>query len=333
MVTGVGLSLLVAYVSTFVIVRCLPRYGFIDEPNERSSHDRPTPTLGGLGVIVGLLAGCLVLPSSDLFVPAAELAALCAILLVLARDELRPMGRLAKLCVQVLAGLTAMNWFGRLELVSIPGGGTIGLGAWGPPLTLLLYVAAQNLYNFMDGIDGLATVEGALASVAFAAVLWPSGPAFAALAAVMGGAVLGFLPWNLPRARIFLGDVGGHLIGLVLVVLAVKGEGVGIPLWVGGAVLGAFLFDSIYTIVRRALRGENVTMAHRFHLYQRLARMGWSHGAINVAYAAHTVVLGGGAIGYVRGWGWGVPLLLAAGVSIGIATVMIETRWSRRQPT
>lgn len=331
MILASVVSVVGACVATYIVLRFLPRFGFVDVPNERSSHDTPTATLGGAGLMIGFLSGCFVYTITvgapwDTW----GLGAIVIVLAIFARDELRPMGRLAKLGVQTVAALIAIHVMGPLQVVSLPGGVELDLGWMGPAITWFLYVAGQNLYNFMDGIDGLAGTEGVLAAAGFGVVMWMGGSSYAPMAVLLACASLGFLIWNLPTARVFMGDVGGHLLGLVLCTLAVVAQREGIPIWLSGAIMGTFVFDSVYTILRRALKGENVTMAHRFHLYQRLVRMGWSHLAVVFVYGLHTIALTTGAVLVVAGYfTHGYSLVGLGLLSFAISTVAIERRWSR----
>ncbi len=321
---------------TYIAMRWLPRFGFVDVPNERSSHEKPTATLGGSGLVLGFLAGCVVYAegAGEMAWETWGLIALGCILAVFAWDELRPMGRLLKLAVQAIAAVLLLTLLGPLDRLTLPAVGPVPMGSWGGLVTLCLYVAIQNFYNFMDGIDGLAGTEGFLAAGAFAVLLSMVDSVFTPLPALLAAASLGFLVWNLPAARIFLGDMGGHFLGLMLTGFVVVGERAGVAGWLGLAVLGAFLFDAIYTIVRRALKGENITEAHRFHLYQRLVRSGWAHMAVVVVYGVHTVALGGGAILVVAGHQpWGHGLIAAAFLSMAVGTVLIERRWTREGET
>ena len=125
-----------------------------------------------------------------------------------------------------------------------------------------------------------------------------------------------------------MGDVGAHFLGLVFGMLAVVGEGEGIPFWVSVVFLGAFLFDTVYTILRRLCRGENITMAHRFHLYQRLVRLGWGYGRVDLMFGVCNLLLG--AVGYLYLYGY-PTLALAVGCGtaalVACGTVWVESSW------
>jgi UDP-N-acetylmuramyl pentapeptide phosphotransferase/UDP-N-acetylglucosamine-1-phosphate transferase len=330
MIPAVVASAVVACLATYAVLRWLPQYGFVDVPNERSSHDTPTATLGGAGILLGFLTGCVVYAhhTGEVAWETGGVVAVAGTLALFARDEIRPLGRLTKLAIQGIAAALAVHLFGSLESLTLPLAGTLALSGWGPILTWFIYVTGQNIFNFMDGIDGLAGSEGLLAAAAFAVLLGMVHSVYAPLPALIAGACLGFLVWNLPSARVFMGDIGGHLLGLMLGAFVVLSERSGIPIWLAATVVGTFLFDGVYTISRRALRGENITMAHRFHLYQRLVRIGWSHLVVDIVYGIHTVVFAAGVVAYVSGhrpFGFG---LIATGLfSMTVATVLIERRW------
>ena len=325
------LAAIVALTVTAAVRFLMLRVGVLDVPNFRSSHSRPTPTLGGIGIVAGtaaaLVFGCGVLQLPLPLSPKA-LVGSTLILCVLCYDEIRPMGRLSKLIVQAGASLLLIEAGVVLHRVSFPGFGQIALGTMALPVTFLWLVGHQNLYDFMDGIDGMAGMEGLLVaglitglSVSFAPVLTP-------FSAALAGAALGFLLLNFPPARIFMGDVGGHFLGLMFGAVAIIGEAKGIPFVVTVLFLGAFLFDSVYTIFRRLLRGENITLAHRTHIYQRLTMLGWSHRRVDFWFAVCTLLLGG--TGYLMAFGYAILSLVVGGMTgvlmVG-GTVWVERRW------
>ena len=336
MILALLVSGFIACAGTYATLRWLSRFGFVDVPNERSSHGTPTATLGGAGLLLGFLSGCLVyaFEFGETAWGTYGVVALCGLLAVFAWDELRPMGRLSKLLLQGIVAILAVQLLGSLDHLTLPTLGPVPLGGFGPFLTWFIYVTGQNLYNFMDGIDGLAGLEGLLAGSVFAVVLAMVGSAYAPLPAFLAAASLGFLVWNRPVARIFMGDIGGHLLGLMLSVFIIVGEHRGVPAWLGSVVVGTFLFDATYTLVRRAIKGENVTKAHRFHLYQRLVRLGWSHLAVDLAFGGHTIVLGAGVILALAGYRPVGHSIIAIGlVSMTASTVLIERRWLREGET
>ncbi len=326
-------ALAASAVVTCLVCRLGWRAGVLDRPNSRSSHASPTPTMGGLGLVAGFWAGLglgVVLGSTDPWIWPV-FAGSSAVLLVMAWDEVRPMGRGQKLIVQSVAAAVPLSCGLVLRALPIPFMPDLALGVAAYPVTFVWLVAVQNAYNFMDGIDGIAGIE-ALVVAGFTALV---AGAFAPLDAVgplaCAGAAAGFLIWNRPPARVFMGDVGSHFLGLLFGTYALILHQRGLPFEIIPIALGVFLYDTGYTIVRRALRGENITLAHRFHLYQRLNATGWSPGRVDLAYCGLTVCLCAGAYCHATGRGTaaGVLIGVAAGV-LAIGTLWVEYRWRSR---
>lgn len=316
-------AVLGAAVGTWLVLLAARRWLILDRPNERSSHVRPTPTLGGLGIAAGLWAGLAVLLSSQTALPAGTgwaLAAVTGVFLVATLDESERSMRVGeKLFLQILAAVLWMSVGGpRLEWITLPWLGRLELvGGWSPGITALWFVSLCNICNFMDGIDGIAATECMSVGVWAALALVVVGSSAAGLPIVLAAASLGFLPFNFPPARIFMGDVGSFLLGGLLAVVGIVAEGEGLPLWLFAALLLCFLFDSTYTLLRRALRGENLLRAHRQHLYQRLVLRGWSHARVNGIVLFLNAILGVGVCATLEGYG-GVGSACFAVVAAGL---------------
>jgi UDP-N-acetylmuramyl pentapeptide phosphotransferase/UDP-N-acetylglucosamine-1-phosphate transferase len=252
----------------------------LDEPNARSLHRTPVPRTGGIGVLLGAAAGLalvspwLLAPGTLWFVSATLLLTLVSFL-----DDRRHVPARYRLAAQLLAAALVLVAGVAWQKPGLPGLDEARLPAWlAPILTLLFIVWMTNLYNFMDGMDGLA---GGMAVFGFGALgvlgLHAGALDFALLAAVIAAAAAGFLPHNLPRAGIFLGDVGSAALGFWAAVLLLWGAGRDLfPLWSGLLVFSPFLVDATWTLLRRAARGAAIWRAHREHHYQRLVLAGWS---------------------------------------------------------
>jgi UDP-N-acetylmuramyl pentapeptide phosphotransferase/UDP-N-acetylglucosamine-1-phosphate transferase len=267
----VKLSALAAFAVSAGLLRLLlsPRVAawFLDQPNERSLHASPVPRTGGLGIVPGLVVGML-LAGGDML-----LMALAAGLMLLSLLDdwkhlpaaWRLFGHLAAATVFVLAYFPAAGWLGLPVLVLAVG--------W-----------MINLYNFMDGADGLAggmTVVG-FCTYAVAAGLAGNAP-FALASLCVVAAAAAFLMFNFPPARIFMGDAGSIPLGFLAAALGLVGWRNGLwPLWFPLVVFGPFVADASVTLLRRALRGERIWTAHRSHYYQRLVLTGWSHRQLAV---------------------------------------------------
>ena len=255
----------------------------VDHPNERSLHDRPVSRTGGIAILAGMVAGLVIIVLMEAPAPGYEygwvLAGGLLIITVSFADDVRrvsPAIRIvfhlaAAVCV-VLAGLGG-------ERIVLPGA-ALDLGtAAGAVFTVLLVAWLVNLYNFMDGMDGLA---GGMTSVGFTtlAVLCAHRDEvmLAAVSSVVAAASLGFLLFNFPPAKIFMGDLGSSLLGYLCAVMMLSAErSASIPLWISVLVFSPFIVDASVTLVRRIIAGERPWHAHRSHFYQRLVRLGWGH--------------------------------------------------------
>jgi UDP-GlcNAc:undecaprenyl-phosphate GlcNAc-1-phosphate transferase len=231
----------VTFLATPLVRRLSDRLGWIDHPSDRKVHPKPTPTAGGiamyLGVVVGLLVGRAVPFLSGLYETSSELdaaiVASTAVVVLGIVDDTRGVSAIGKLAGQVLvAGLVVLLGV-QLLYFYFPGQGVLSLSPdLAVPLTVLWIVALMNAVNLVDGLDGLAAGMVAIAASAFFAymVRTPGGgeveaSVAALLAAVVAGVTLGFLPWNFHPAKIFMGDSGSLLLGLLLAVSTISGVG------------------------------------------------------------------------------------------------------------
>jgi Fuc2NAc and GlcNAc transferase len=276
-------------------VRAYAGQRLIDHPNERSSHVVPTPRGGGLGLVLAFLAGASALALAGVVDGRTALALLPGTAVIAALgwiDDHRPLPSLPRFCVHVLAAVWAVACLGGMPALRV-GAGAARLGPAGWVLGVLGIVWATNLYNFMDGIDGLAAGEAASAGAAAAALLWLSGaPGLAAVTLVLSAASAGFLVWNWQPARIFMGDVGSGAVGYAFGVLALASENAGaVPALVWVLLLGVFVGDATVTVLRRIVRREPFLHAHKTHAYQRAVQAGLSHGQVTTAALLLNLVL------------------------------------------
>lgn len=287
------LPAVLAVVSSLVLAESLRRWAvrrdLLDHPNHRSSHVVPTPRGGGIGIVAGFLLGLGLWVGLGGVLSARAVGWITGGTLVAAVsfvDDLHPLPARVRLPVHLLGALL-------LAAAGIQGD---------PPaifaeLTLaFLWVALlTNIYNFMDGVDALATSQAIIAGLAYAAAGALAGnPLVVASGVLIGSAGLGFLPLNLPPARVFMGDVSSTFLGFSFAALGLLANlGVGgnkLPLEFGAVVLAPFLFDGVVTLSRRALRGERLYEAHRTHFYQRLTIQGLTHGQVTALYAGCAVI-------------------------------------------
>jgi Fuc2NAc and GlcNAc transferase len=261
--------------------------GVLDVPNERSSHSTPTPRGGGISIVLAATAALVVLAGLgaldiDLLIALAGggmgVAAIGFI------DDRRPTSAGIRLAVHFAAALWALVWLGGLPPLRV-GDHIIAFGWEGYAFAALGIVWTLNLFNFMDGIDGLAGSEAVFVACAGALLAVISGASsdVTVVSLVFAAACCGFLFWNWPPAKIFMGDVGSGYVGYSIAVLAIaaaRDNPVALLVWL---ILGGIFFvDATVTFVRRLGRGERVYEAHRSHAYQYLARRWESHKRVTV---------------------------------------------------
>jgi len=312
----VGLFI-VALLLTGLLTGWLRRYALaaslIDIPNARSSHLLPTPRGGGLSIVIVFLLGLLSLFGLDLLTSATLWALLGSGAIVAITGFLDDHGHIAarwRLLVHFSAAAWGLYCLGGLPPVILPVPGfdvvAVELGWLGQILALLYLVWLLNLYNFMDGIDGLASIEAitvclgaALLYVLQAEVsdLWMT-PVFLAVT------VSGFLVWNFPPAKIFMGDAGSGFLGMVLGLLSIQATWIESSfLWSWLILLAVFITDATWTLFMRLLKGDKVYQAHCSHAYQYAARCYGSHKKVSLMVAAINVI-------------WLLPLALCVGLRL-----------------
>jgi UDP-N-acetylmuramyl pentapeptide phosphotransferase/UDP-N-acetylglucosamine-1-phosphate transferase len=316
MLWGPGiLSFVVAFVALRLLIGPFARFA-LDHPNERSLHERPVPRTGGIAVLAGT-ASVIVFLQHAYWLPLALALILAAVSLV---DDLRDMPT----PVRLIAHLTAAAVL-------------VGNALWpGHPLGVVLLVIAiawiTNLYNFMDGSDGLAGGMAVLGFGTYAVAAYLAGdPVLAALCVAIAGAAAAFLTHNFPPARIFLGDVGSIPLGFLAGALGVVGWQGGLwPLWFPVLVFGPFIGDATITLIRRLLRRERVWQAHRDHYYQRLVRMGAGHrGTALVGYAIMAACAAVALFGRTQPPIIQVLAFLSAVSGLAVIAAWVDMRWSR----
>jgi UDP-N-acetylmuramyl pentapeptide phosphotransferase/UDP-N-acetylglucosamine-1-phosphate transferase len=316
MLWGPGiLSFAAAFAALRLLVGPLARLA-LDQPNERSLHERPVPRTGGIAVLAGVGAA-LYFVAPTYWLALALALALAAVSLV---DDLRGMPTLVRLLAHAAAA-AALVWH----------------TAWPVhPLLLVLLVIAvtwiTNLYNFMDGSDGLAGGMAVIGFGTYAAAAYLAGDgALAALCLAVAAAAAAFLVHNFPPARIFLGDVGSIPLGFLAGALGLTGWQGGLwPLWFPVLVFGPFIGDATITLARRLLRRERVWQAHRDHYYQRLVRMGAGHrGTALVGYVVMAACSAVALFGRTQPPIIQVLTFLSAAAGLAVIAAWIDMRWSQ----
>ena len=267
----------------------------LDIPNERSSHSTPTPRGGGLAIAVTALGGVIIAAmlhwiTWDLAIALSGGGAMIATVGWV--DDHKSLSALTRFAVQFSSAAWAMYWLGGLPSLSI-GNSTVGLGLVGTVLGVVGIVWAINLYNFVDGIDGLAAGEAISTGVIGGLILLAMNQTGLAMVALLiAAASAGFLPLNWAPAKLFMGDVGSGMLGYLFAVLAIASENSGaMPLLLWILLLGAFVFDATVTLCRRIIHGERWYHAHHSHAYQRMVQAGRSHAQVSTTILLINLVL------------------------------------------
>src|ERR1700722_14280189 len=267
-----------------IVVRSMIALRVMDTPEERKAHDRPTPKGGGAGIVAAFVVGLVLLYNFAEFARLANeyflgvIAASVAIAVVAFLDDLYDWPFTVKLGVQLIAVLVAVGTGIYVHDYSIPYVGSVYIGWFGVPATVVWLLLTTNAVNFIDGLNGLAGGVVLIACAFLAAISASYGGWFCyAASGLLGAGLLGFLPFNFPRARIFMGDVGSQFCGFMIAVLGVvasRFDGAELSFLLVPLLLSGVLYDVCLTLIRRALAGENITQPHRGHLYQIAHRSG-----------------------------------------------------------
>ncbi|MBN1829231.1 MAG: undecaprenyl/decaprenyl-phosphate alpha-N-acetylglucosaminyl 1-phosphate transferase [Deltaproteobacteria bacterium] len=286
------------------------RFTIIDIPNARSSHSGPIPKGGGIAIvaafIMGILAALLVADSSLTaqwyfggFVFSALLVAAVSLY-----DDIVATSFVFRLAVHTCAASTVIFFGLVIDEFRFPLLGEVHLGYSKYAVTLLWIVGLTNAFNFMDGINGMAAGSAILAGLFFGIISFLEGSHLSYIISysIVAGCI-GFIVFNFPRARLFMGDVGSTFLGFVfasLAIIAALYDYSHTSLLVVPLLLFHFIFDAFFTFLRRLIKGEDVFQAHRSHLYQLLTRMGCSQTGVSLFYFSMGLCQGVGAIYMIR---------------------------------
>jgi UDP-N-acetylmuramyl pentapeptide phosphotransferase/UDP-N-acetylglucosamine-1-phosphate transferase len=318
----VALFFVITLAGTWLARRYALMRQLLDQPGDRRSHTQPTPRGGGIAIVVAMLLALGLLawlqPREATWAVAAA-GGLCLVGGIGWIDDHRPLSPLLRLIVQALASLLLawVVWDATAEVV--PAG-----VAWVAAMVLI------NVWNFMDGIDGLAASQAMLVALAYRLVM-PPDVGWLALALV--GACAGFLPFNVPRARVFLGDVGsgalGYLLAVLLVQAALEGGFTRMSAWLLLLPPSAFLIDAALTLLARIASGQQWWLPHVEHAYQHWARRMRRHGPVTLAYAGWTAIMSALML-MMRQHSPRLMMMVLALASLSGYSVWAGLRWQRR---
>jgi Fuc2NAc and GlcNAc transferase len=291
--SAAAIVLVVSAVVTGMVRRFALSHGVMDIPNERSSHTIATPRGGGLSIVLTCTTTLVVFAAlgtvqSRLVIALVGGGGIVAAIGFL--DDRRPMRTALRLAVHIAAAAWAVAWLGGLPAIRV-GNLVFSWGWFGYVLGVFGIVWTLNLFNFMDGIDGIAASEAVFVGGGTVLLSLQSvSTDVTAVACIFCAASAGFLIWNWPPAKIFMGDVGSGYLGYIIAVLAMAATRDNpVAVWVWLILGGAFFVDATVTLARRSLRGERLHEAHRSHAYQWLARRWGSHRRVTLSVLAVNV--------------------------------------------
>jgi Fuc2NAc and GlcNAc transferase len=305
---------------TFVYIHYARRKKWLDMPTKlNSSHTIATPRGGGvvfvglwmIAVIIITLLHWITWQQLMVLLPGAVIVALVGFY-----DDRFSLAVKYRMVWYLLAASISLLALGGISGFSLGRDFIIQLGWFGSVIAVFAIMWSTNLFNFMDGIDGIAAIEALFMLGIGGFFLWQSGgQGLAIVTWMLVACVLGFLVWNKPPAKLFMGDVGSVTLGFVIIMLAFIGETqyhVPVILWV--IIYGAFIFDTTITLFRRVLAKHKLYQPHRLHAYQRLHQAGWSHGQVCLGFAGVNSFLAGLAIVgfYFPNWLFLSSLLIVA---------------------
>lgn len=305
-----------AFLACWLTLAWLLRRGRLpmDHPNERSLHATPTPRIGGLGIMAGVLVASVWLAETSLLPVMLGAFALAALSVL---DDVRGLPVRVRFLAHFAAAVACLL--------------ALGVTGWALLAGTLVIVWMTNLYNFMDGSDGLAGGMAAIGFGALALAAWlGDAPGLAAFCAAIATAALAFLRFNFPPARVFMGDAGSIPLGFLAASLGILGAQQNVwPRLFPLLVFSPFIVDASVTLARRALRGEKVWQAHRSHYYQRVVLLGATHRQL--ALAAYALMLAMVALAFAllflpQHAAWVLILSAATYLLIFFA---IDRRWHR----
>jgi UDP-GlcNAc:undecaprenyl-phosphate GlcNAc-1-phosphate transferase len=307
---------LAAFLACWLTLGWLLRRGRLpmDHPNERSLHETPTPRIGGLGIMAGVLVAAVWLVDGALLPVVLGAFGLAAVSVL---DDVRGLPVALRFLAHFIAAVACLL--------------ALGLSGWALLAGTLAVVWVTNLYNFMDGSDGLAGGMAAIGFGALALAAWlGDAPGLAVFCAAIAAAALAFLRFNFPPARVFMGDAGSIPLGFMAASLGILGALQDVWPWLFPLlVFSPFIVDASVTLARRGLRGEKIWRAHRSHYYQRVVLLGASHRQL--AVAAYALMLTMAALAFALLF---LPqhavwvLILSAAIYL-LIFLAIDRRWQR----
>lgn len=307
---------------TFSAILCvfiIKRRRALDVPNQRSSHTHPVPRGGGIAFIIAFFCGIFILFAAGkmpYYVLTALVGAGSVIAVTGYLDDLHPVSPKLKAIAQIVSLAWGLYWLGPVPYIEVSGY-IWQWGVFGIALSLICGLWLINLFNFMDGIDGLAATQAIFIFISAAIFCLAEGSYGQAWAlGILAASIGGFLLFNWQPARVFMGDSGSGFLGLMIVLLAIATTPP-LTLWPWAILVTIFLADATVTVVRRILRGEKWYEGHKLHAYQRLAQRWHSHKKATTCYMIANIVF----VFPLAVWAWSDPAqgVIACAIAWGMA--------------
>lgn len=326
--------IIVSFVVTFFVLKYTLKQQILDIPNERSSHTIVTPRGGGLGfVIIFLLSLCILvyLGKIGLNLCAAMLGGGLLIAAVGWKDDKKPVNPIIRFICQIIVAVWAVYWLGGFSALNV-GFSEIQLSWIGNIFAVIGTVWMINMYNFMDGVDGIAGTEAVITAAVcgFFLLLGKQAPDLGLVCIVLVASITGFLLWNWPPATIFMGDVGSGFLGFIFACLAIASENTGaIPLLVWILLLGVFVIDSTSTLILRICQGKKWYEPHRSHVYQLAVQAGFSHKQVTLTVLTINCVLGIMAYWIFRMPNFFLPISLTTAVILLLVYIFLRKHFTK----
>ena len=337
-ILGISLLVIVIAATSAILTKAATHLRVLDVPNHRSSHTSPVPRLGGLAILIASGLGLLGAQSVGLDVSLGHpggmtLIAACVVVAAVGLgDDIWQWPVWTKFTGQLVGTAILLGSGVVVQRLSIPWVGEIDLGIAGYIVSAIWLLGLTNAFNFMDGLNGIAGGTAAIAAFAFGIFALDQGASgVAVIALVLAAAILGFLPFNFPRARIFMGDVGSQFLGFALAGLAILGARPDEPrvsFLVMPILFLVFIWDVTFTFGRRLSSGEPVWLSHRTHLYQLLSRsLGSGHVRVSLLHYAMAMVQAVAAWFLVEGSAFHAALALGCMILlVGLYTIVVLLR-------
>ena len=291
--------------SVFLCWKLIQRSRILDTPNHRSSHTIPTPTAGGLAIVATFFIGMAIIyfVADETMITQKFFIGFTFSSLLIAGisfyDDYKQKPLYLRLITQIIAVFTVICFGIVITKIDIPVPGYHALKISGYLITFIWIIGLTNAYNFMDGLNGMAGANAVVASLFLGLISFSQGSNFTYIVCyTLAAGTLGFLVFNFPKARLFMGDIGSTFLGFTFATLAIISslyDTAHTSLLVVPLLLFHFIYDTFFTFTRRLIGGENAFQAHRSHLYQLLNRLGWSHQSVTLFYCIQGTVQGFGA--------------------------------------